>query len=116
MTWQFEHSADSFAAPERIWQRYLDVEHWSDWSPGVEWSRLGGAFEVGTKGKSKPPGSPTLRFRVIAVEPQVMFATRVRLPGAVDGFGESEWFRSKHDDQAFRKRQSAYRFDQRGWC
>ena len=82
MSWQFEHSADSFAAPEEIWQRYLDVEHWSDWSPGVEWSRLDGAFEVGARGKSKPPGSPTLRFRVIAVEPQVMFATRVRFPGA----------------------------------
>jgi hypothetical protein len=82
LSWQFEHSADSVATPEEIWQRYVDVEHWSDWSPGVEWSRLEGAFEVGAKGKSKPPGSPTLRFRIVAVEPQVMFATKVRFPGA----------------------------------
>jgi polyketide cyclase/dehydrase/lipid transport protein len=82
MSWQFEHSADSDAGPDEIWRRYVDVEHWSDWSPGVEWSRLDGPFEVGAKGKSKPPGSPTLRFRVVAVEPRVMFATRVRFPGA----------------------------------
>ena len=82
MSWEFEHSADSVATPEEIWQRYVDVEHWSDWSPGVEWSRLEGAFEAGAKGKSKPPGSPALRFRVIAVEPQAMFATKVRFPGA----------------------------------
>ena len=82
MSWQFEHSADSVATPAEIWQRYIDVEHWSDWSPGVEWSRLDGAFEVGAKGKSKPPGSPALRFRVIAVEPQSMFATKAHFPGA----------------------------------
>jgi hypothetical protein len=82
MSWQVEYSADSSAGPEEIWRRYVDVEHWSDWSPGVEWSRLDGPFEVGVKGKSKPPGSPTLRFRIMAVEPQVMFATKVRLPGA----------------------------------
>jgi hypothetical protein len=82
VSWQFEHSADSVATPEEIWQRYVDVEHWSDWSPGVEWSRLDGAFEVGAKGKSKPPGSPALRFRIIAVEPESMFATKVPFPGA----------------------------------
>lgn len=83
MSWQFEHSADSGAGAEEVWRRYVDVERWSDWSPAVEWSRLDGPFEVGAKGKSKPPGSPALRFRVTAVEPQVMFATKVRLPGAV---------------------------------
>jgi hypothetical protein len=82
MSWQFEHSADSGAVPEEVWRRYIDVEHWSDWSPGVEWSRLDGPLEVGTKGKSKPPGSPALRFRIIAVERNVKFATKVRLPGA----------------------------------
>src|SRR5436190_793043 len=82
MSWQFEHSADSSARAQEIWRRYVDVDHWSEWSPGVEWSRLEGPFEVGSTGKSKAPGSPALRFRVMAVEPQVKFTTKARLPGA----------------------------------
>ena len=34
------------------------------------------------RSKSKPPGSPSLRFRIVALEPQVRFATKVRFPGA----------------------------------
>jgi hypothetical protein len=82
VAWHFEHSAESSAAPEAVWRRYVDVEDWCHWSRhGVEWSRIDGPFEVGTKGKSKPPGSPALRFKLVAVEPDEMFASEVRLPG-----------------------------------
>jgi len=83
VVWRFEHSADSTAGPNAVWRRYLDVEHWSDWSRnGVEWSHLDGPFEVGTKGKSKPPGSRALTFRLVAVEPDKLFASEVKVPGA----------------------------------
>ena len=83
MAWRFEHSAISDADPAAIWQRYLDVEHWSDWSRhGVERSSIDGPFEVGTEGRSKAPGSMTLKFRLVAVEPESMFATEAKLPGA----------------------------------
>src|SRR2546423_1591153 len=83
VAWRFEHSAESTAAPQAVWPRYLDVEHWADWSRhGVEWSRLDGPFEVGTKGKSKPPKSRALTFRLVAVEPDKLFASQVKLPGA----------------------------------
>jgi polyketide cyclase/dehydrase/lipid transport protein len=80
--WRFEHSAESTAEPDAVWRRYVDVEHWCDWSRhGVEWSRIDGPFEVGTKGKSKPPGSRPLRFRLVAVEPDAFFASEATLPG-----------------------------------
>jgi hypothetical protein len=83
VAWRFEHSASSAADPSAIWRRYLDVEHWRDWSRyGVEWSRIDGPFEVGTKGKSNPPGALALSFRLVAVEPNSMFASEARLPGA----------------------------------
>jgi len=83
VAWRFEHSAESAAGPHAVWRRYLDVEHWSDWSRnGVEWSRIDGPFAVGTKGKSKPPGSPALAFKLVAVEPDELFASEVRMPGA----------------------------------
>ena len=83
MAWCFEHSAETTADPHAVWPRYLDVGHWCDWSRhGVEWSRLDGPFEVGTKGKSKPPGSPALTFRLVAVAPDELFASEITLPGA----------------------------------
>jgi hypothetical protein len=82
MTRSWEHGAESTAAREDVWTFYSDVTRWSDWSPGVEWARLDGPFEVGTKGRSKAPRSPALRFRLTAVDPGAMFASEVRLPGA----------------------------------
>src|SRR3954468_22830391 len=83
MAWRFEHSAESAADPHAVWRRYEDVEHWREWSRhGVEWSRIDGPFEVGTKGKSKPPGSPPLKFELVAVDPDASFVSEARLPGA----------------------------------
>jgi len=82
MAWSFGHSAESAASPQAIWRRYVDVEHWSEWSRhGVEWSRLDGPFEVGAKGRSKAPGMPAARFRLVEVDPEARFVSEVRLPG-----------------------------------
>jgi|SRR5438874_1969408 len=83
MRWRFEHSAESSASPADVWRRYLDVEHWHEWSRnGVVWSRLDGPFQVGSKGRSKPPGLPAARFRLVEVMPERKFATETRMPGA----------------------------------
>jgi hypothetical protein len=82
MAWQYEHSADSSASPEAVWDRYVDVEHWSQWSKkGVDRSSIDGDFEVGTKGKSKAPGFPEGKFELIVVEPQQRFVSKAKLPG-----------------------------------
>jgi hypothetical protein len=76
------HSTESGARPHSVWRRYVDVEHWSDWSRnGVEWARLDGLFEVGTKGKSKAPGMPAATFRLVTVDPDARFVSEVKLPG-----------------------------------
>jgi Polyketide cyclase / dehydrase and lipid transport len=81
VAWSFEHSAVSPAEAHTVWQRYLDVERWCEWSRhGVEWSRIDGPFEVGTEGTSKPPGSRPVAFRLVAVEPDAFFASEVKLP------------------------------------
>jgi hypothetical protein len=82
MAWHFEHSADSSASPAAVWDRYVDVEHWSQWSKkGVERSSIDGDFEVGTEGKSKAPGLPEGKFELIVVEPQQRFVSKAKLPG-----------------------------------
>ena len=35
-----EHTAESRAKPESVWERYTDVEEWREWSKGVEESTL----------------------------------------------------------------------------
>jgi Polyketide cyclase / dehydrase and lipid transport len=81
--WRFEQTAESTASPQAVWRRYVDVPNWRDWSErGVVWSRIDGPFEVGTKGRSKPPGLPAGSFRLVAVEPDELFASETRLPGA----------------------------------
>jgi hypothetical protein len=84
VAWQFEHSAKSAATKESVWPRYVDVANWCDWSvEGVEWSRLDGPFEVGSTGKSKPPGRlPAGSFRLDAVVPDEMYRSETKLPGA----------------------------------
>jgi hypothetical protein len=82
VAWRFEHSAESAADPHAVWRRYEDVEHWSEWSRhGVEWSRIDGPFAAGTKGKSKPPGSRAIGFKLVVVEPDSSFVSELRLPG-----------------------------------
>lgn len=79
----WEHSADSKAPPDAVWERYTDVENWKAWSPkGVERSSLDGQFEVGTRGVSKAPHLPQGKFELIAVEPERGFTSKAGLPGA----------------------------------
>lgn len=83
MPWQLEHSATSEASPESVWERYTDVENWSEWSQkGVEESSLEGEFEVGAKGHSKAPHLPKGKFELVVVEPERAFVSKSKLPGA----------------------------------
>jgi len=78
----WSHTAESAARPHAVWERYVDVDHWSEWSRhGVEWSHLDGPFQLGAKGRSKPPGMPAATFRLVAVELDARFVSEVRLPG-----------------------------------
>jgi len=82
MAWQMEHSAESRASAAAVWNRYTDVEHWSEWSTkGVEKSSLDGDFEVGTEGMSKAPYFPKGKFELIVVEPEQRFASKATFPG-----------------------------------
>lgn len=84
--WELEHSAESEASPEKIWERYTDVEQWSEWSKGVAESTLEGEFEAGGKGTTKPPNLPRTRFELIEVEPERRFVSQSKLPGGTMRF------------------------------
>jgi uncharacterized protein YnzC (UPF0291/DUF896 family) len=83
VAWQKEHSTESEASPEAVWELYTDVDNWSDWSRrGVEHSTLDGDFKEGTKGVSKAPHLPKGKFELVEVEPERRFTAKSGLPGA----------------------------------
>jgi hypothetical protein len=81
VAWQCEHSADSSASPQDVWQRYVDVENWKEWSKGVEESSIDGDFEAGTKGTSKSPNLPRAKFELLEVESERRFTSQAKMPG-----------------------------------
>ena len=64
--WSVEHTIDTAAAPEAVWQRYRDVSTWSEWNGAVESVLLDGEFAAGTAGTLSPPDQGPLPFRIIS--------------------------------------------------
>lgn len=74
-----EHSVETTATPDQIWQVWQDVENWNSWDHETELSWLDGPFETGTRGYLKPVEGPFLRTLLIHVEPCKMFVQEAKL-------------------------------------
>jgi len=70
------------ASREQIWAVWSDSERWSEWNSGVRSATLDGPFAAGTKGRLKPASGPTGSIEIVELEPNVMWVTVTRLPGA----------------------------------
>jgi polyketide cyclase/dehydrase/lipid transport protein len=46
--WQTEHSTETSAAPETIWQLWSDVADWPRWNADLDRAELAGPFAEGT--------------------------------------------------------------------
>lgn len=67
------------ATPEAVFALWA-VDRWTAWDPEVEWARLDGPFEAGTRGELKPRGGPRTRFTLLEVDQARGFADRSHLP------------------------------------
>jgi hypothetical protein len=45
-----EASAETTASPSRVWQVWSDVNHWPEWNPDMNESRLDGPLKLGATG------------------------------------------------------------------
>ena len=66
--------------PRRAVWRLWQTEHWTKWDPAVEWVRLDGTLQVGTRGEMKPKGGPKTKFTITRVDPCRGFSDRSHLP------------------------------------
>jgi len=81
-TWEDQRTATCPASREQIWAVWSDAERWSEWNSGVRSATLDGPFAAGTKGRLKPASGPTGAIEIVELEPNVMWVTVTRLPGA----------------------------------
>jgi hypothetical protein len=42
--WVHEHTAETAAGPEAVWQVLRDLDQWASWDTSMEWVRLQGPF------------------------------------------------------------------------
>jgi hypothetical protein len=70
--WANEHSAETSAAPENIWQLWADVAGWPTWNGDIERIELVGPFATGSTILMTPIGDEPVELRIAeAVEPEL---------------------------------------------
>ncbi len=71
--WEYEHSAETNAAPEALWRHWSDMATWPQWNDGIETIEVEGPFEVGTVFTMTPPGQEPIRMRLVEISPGESF-------------------------------------------
>jgi len=72
LVWGVEHSLETSAKAQAVWQLWADVDRWPEWNAGVEQIELRGPFAVGSTILMRPPGEEPVELRITeAVEPEL---------------------------------------------
>jgi uncharacterized protein YndB with AHSA1/START domain len=70
--WAVEHSVETRASAEAVWQLWADVKRWPEWNAGVERIELRGPFAEGSTILMTPPGDDPVELRIAeASEPEL---------------------------------------------
>lgn len=78
--WTTEHSLVTTVSKEAIWKVWADVENWPTWDKEVEWCKLNGKFEAGTRYTLKPVGGPEVKAIIEKCQRLVEFVDISSLP------------------------------------
>jgi uncharacterized protein YndB with AHSA1/START domain len=71
--WEYEHSAETTAAPDVVWRLWSDIAAWPQWNDGIEKITVDGPFAVGTSFTMTPPGDEPVRMRLAEIVPGELF-------------------------------------------
>jgi uncharacterized protein YndB with AHSA1/START domain len=66
---RFEHTMETTAPAERIWQLWTDVAGWPRWDTALVSAHLEGPFAHNARGRLQSKGSPESTFRIVELEP-----------------------------------------------
>jgi hypothetical protein len=76
--WDYEHSVETTAAPQAIWQLWADVENWGSWNAEIERVEIDGPFAVGSQILMTPPGDEPIQLRIAEVVNGELFVDEAR--------------------------------------
>jgi hypothetical protein len=78
--WHAEHTLDTTARPERIWEQLQEVASWPQWDTGLAGAELAGAFSAGARGRVRFPAHGPREFQLSAVTAPTDLVALTRLP------------------------------------
>jgi hypothetical protein len=78
--WFAEHTLDTTALPEQVWEQLQRVERWPLWDGGLSSAELSGGFQDGTRGTVRFQGESPRPFLLAAVQARHGFTVLSRLP------------------------------------
>jgi hypothetical protein len=78
--WHAEHTLETTARPERVWEQLQEVAAWPQWDTGLDGAELAGAFSAGACGTVRLPRRGSLVFRLSAVAAPTDLVALTRLP------------------------------------
>jgi len=81
--WTTEHSAETSAPTEAVWELYEDVTTWPEWNAAVDKIELDGPFAAGTTGQLSPAGQGPLPFRVVTAEQYESYTSETEIADTV---------------------------------
>jgi uncharacterized protein YndB with AHSA1/START domain len=79
--WKAQYKMTTDVAPERLYRAISDVNHWSKWDSGLEYTHLAGDLKPGAAFTLKPKGGPRVQMSIDEVRPY-MFVDTAHLLGA----------------------------------
>ncbi len=69
--------------------RWSNVEKWPEYDDSLEWAKLEGPFEVGSKISMQPKGLMKATAKLVEVNPQTSFTSESKIPFGVLRFAHS---------------------------
>lgn len=78
--WYAEHTLETTARPERIWEQLQEVAAWPQWDTGLDGAELAGAFSAGAHGTVRLPRRGPRAFQLSAVAAPTDLVALTRLP------------------------------------
>jgi uncharacterized protein YndB with AHSA1/START domain len=66
--WEYEHTAETTAPVERLWQSWVEMPAWPEWNAGIAAIEVDGPFAVGTGFVMTPPDGDPVGLRIIQIE------------------------------------------------
>src|SRR5437667_5465992 len=73
--WKAQYEMTTDVAPTALYRAITDVNNWSKWDTGLEYTRLEGDVKPGTAFVLKPKGGPKVRMMIDEVRPHVLVDT-----------------------------------------